>query len=71
MCERGNMTKDLTLKPCPFCGNKDIQLVQIGDNGWRIGCKPCNIWCREKVKRFSLEWLKQRMIDFWNYRSEY
>lgn len=39
-------TMEPTLKPCPFCGSKDVYLEDASDEHgelWVIGCKNCFI----------------------------
>lgn len=55
------------LKPCPFCGSIP-QLLQAGLKALEIKCK-CPIRYKQKVKYHSLEWLEEKMIEFWNTRS--
>jgi len=55
------------LLPCPFCGcQPDIE--QKGKNGLRIFCTGCNIEKTQKVLRYSLEWLRMKLIENWNKR---
>jgi hypothetical protein len=35
-----------TLKPCPFCGKKHIDVAWSGE--WRIGCNDCSIYAIEQ-----------------------
>ena len=55
------------LKPCPFCGAE----VEMNDrlDGFVIDCKGCSIVWRQEVKRKSVEWLKEKMIETWNRRD--
>ena len=58
------------LKPCPFCGCDQIDLNQSCKNGLRIKCRNCGINKEQKVLRFSLEFLEQKMVENWNTRIE-
>ncbi len=63
---------DTDLKPCPFCGGKPY-LHQFGNEhtksrGFDIGCKPCNYKMRQKVIKYSLDWLRPKVIERWNTR---
>ena len=31
------------LKPCPFCGNKEIEVVQVSEEAAAAGCEHCNL----------------------------
>lgn len=55
------------LKNCPFCGG-EAELKQFCGNGLVIKCKSCTIGMRQKVLRYSLDWLKEVMIKNWNKR---
>lgn len=57
------------LKPCPCCGNKEIEIEQNQRNGYKILCIVCGIKLEQKVLRFSLDWLKEKMIETWNKRN--
>lgn len=56
------------LKPCPFCGGKPI-LTYYGPDGRLIKCTKCLIQKRQKVLRFSIEWLEEKLIQDWNTRK--
>ena len=56
------------LKPCPFCGNTDIDLEVTDLLGkdkicWSVGCKQCGAYN-------ELNYTKQQAIDCWNMRKE-
>ena len=62
--------KNTELKPCPFCGNE--QMESIGDNvyGWKIYCGLCKLEIRD------WPWLNKgeeidrgRFHNKWNQRS--
>jgi len=55
------------LKPCPFCGSEKILISRI-KHGFEIKCGNCNVKFVQKVFRYSLEWLKEKMINNWNTR---
>lgn len=61
------MAEDKPL-PCPFCGH-EAEVEQTGLKKMRIRCKECHIGLEQKVLRFSLEWLKERLIKSWNKRA--
>jgi len=56
------------LKSCPFCGCKEVELVQYCKNGIRIRCKRCCVKFEQKIRTHSLEWLEEKMIKDWNKR---
>lgn len=56
------------LKPCPFCGGKDVilsrgQIVGTRDNGMR------SVWCRDCDVR-SAYVQKEEAISRWNTRAK-
>lgn len=51
------------LKPCPFCGNKEIN-VRKGKYAWNIECQ--NIECNAAVTKVY----KKTAIEAWNRRAE-
>ncbi len=55
------------LLPCPFCGGEP-EIKQYCSKGIRIKCKSCLIKKEQKVLRYSIEWLKDKMIEDWNKR---
>lgn len=56
------------LKPCPFCGSKDIESYQLTpgwtDPYWRIGCPNCGCWFE------VANWTEQDAIEAWNTRAD-
>ena len=60
--------KYLEVKPCPFCGSKNIEsmgTVLIGekDEKFRIGCPDCGVW---------YDWLfysEKEAVEAWNERN--
>lgn len=60
------MSKKIELKPCPFCGSKDIRL---GSKGSSIGVDiyiKCN--CGAKVQ-ICEEYGEKELINRWNRRQ--
>lgn len=57
----------LEILPCPFCGN-EAEIEQTGPKKMRIRCKACLIGIEQKVLRYTLEWLKGKLIESWNKR---
>lgn len=55
------------LLPCPFCGGEP-EMFQIGQNKIKIKCTTCLVEKEQKVLRYSIEWLKDHMINWWNCR---
>ena len=55
------------LKACPFCGGA-AKIDQTGKNEITIKCPECVIKYVQRVKRFSMEWLRETMIKKWNTR---
>jgi Restriction alleviation protein Lar len=56
------------LRSCPFCGC-EAELKQYAHNGIQVKCKRCLMGLKQKTKHYSLDWLKQKMIDAWNARE--
>lgn len=56
------------LKPCPFCGG-EAEIEQNARNGYKLKCKSCLIGYTQKTIKFSLDWLKGKMIEDWNKRT--
>lgn len=50
------------LKPCPFCGSKDIHMIP-GDRTYLCACFGC---CATSAPRIT----EQQAIDAWNRRSK-
>lgn len=53
------------LKPCPFCGSKNIYLYSNITNitsRWRVLCKDCDA----QVGRYVM---KEQAVDAWNRRA--
>lgn len=63
------MEQKLELKPCPFCGG-EAKMTQIKSNGFMIKCDKCKIQRRQKVLRYPIEWLEEKMIEDWNTRKD-
>lgn len=55
------------LKPCPFCGG-DAVIKQTGRLKITIRCQKCLMGLTQKVFRYSLEWLEDKVIEAWNTR---
>ncbi|MBB8029247.1 Lar family restriction alleviation protein [Escherichia coli] len=60
------VTSDVALKPCPFCGNPEVQLIEVkyfldGDDGYYVACTCCNA--------NQLPDSKERAIHDWNQRD--
>ena len=49
------------LKPCPFCGSKQVEVRQIKD-GWSIGCATTNCLC---------QWWFIALLFFMQFLEEY
>lgn len=58
----------IELKPCPFCGSKDVHLLNASHNNeeWSVTCKDCNIW----VDNMMCDMTKEQAIELWNRRVE-
>lgn len=64
-------TQPEILKPCPFCGEKPFwhhSRNRKGDYFITIKCRTCGATMEQGVKRFSPEWLVDKMITKWNTR---
>lgn len=70
-----NKIDKIELKPCPFCGNKDVQMI--------LGIELCEIWCCEckasilnsLTEHFDTlaearEALEKSTTEVWNRRAE-
>ncbi len=57
------------LKPCPLCGSVAL-INQTGKNQITIECIVCHLKLECKVKRFTLEWLENKMTVAWNRRAK-
>ena len=55
------------LLPCPFCGGY-AEITPYKKNGLKIKCTRCLIEKRQRVRRYSLEWLEEQLIKDWNRR---
>jgi hypothetical protein len=55
------------LKPCPFCGGA-AEFKPYSRNGLILRCEKCHLGYRQKVLKFSLEWLQEKMTETWNKR---
>ena len=54
------------LKPCPFCGSKQVEVRQIKD-GLSIGCNTTNCLCQWWFMRQFTD--KEQAIKAWNRRA--
>lgn len=64
------------LLPCPFCGSAP-EIKQIGNDhcskkGFDIKCSnpDCRFGRSDRVMRYSLEWLRPKVVEAWNRRSQ-
>lgn len=57
---------EVKLKPCPFCGSKQVEVRQIKD-GWSIGCTTTNCLCQWWFTRQFTD--KEQAIKAWNRRA--
>lgn len=55
------------LKPCPFCGSEP-EIRQTGRNKIKIRCRSCLMGLEQKTLHFSLDWLRDKLIESWNQR---
>ena len=51
------------LKPCPFCGSTDVQLIEYRSEV-TITCKDCNVWVDHMFDAMT----KEQAIELWNRR---
>ena len=56
------------LRSCPFCGG-EAEIKQYAHNGLQVKCRSCLMGLKQKTLRYSLEWLKQKLIESWNARA--
>ena len=61
--------QEIKMLPCPFCGGEP-EIEQTGKNQLKLKCKSCLIGITQKTLRFSLDWLKEKMIESWNERTQ-
>ena len=57
-----------TLKPCPFCGSKDVKLLidvtdGEGKSGFAVGCLNFGCWAVGPVRQ------DESAIKYWNRRK--
>lgn len=55
------------LRPCPFCGS-EAEITQTGKRQLRVRCNGCYMGVEQKVLRYSLEWLREKLTENWNRR---
>jgi len=55
------------LKLCPLCGGSP-SIKQTGKNELTLRCDSCHFGIRNKVMKYSLEWLEERLARNWNKR---
>jgi hypothetical protein len=61
-----------TLKPCPFCGCKEIEMVAgewLSERCVRIWCTECYIYVMRLGEKIKVA--KRKAIDAWNVRVHY
>ena len=61
------------LKPCPFCGG-EVQLTQFGNEltkkrGFYVRCRECAVELRQEAVRYTLDWLRPKVVEKWNRRA--
>jgi len=52
---------------CPFCDCRP-SFDQTGKNQLTIKCPRCCIKLVQRVQKYTLEWLEEKMIETWNTR---
>lgn len=57
----------VSLKDCPFCGGT-AGLFHWGQKGRIVKCTGCLVQKRQKVLRYSTDWLEELLIREWNER---
>ena len=57
------------LKPCPHCGEIAV-FERVGFNGLEVKCLGCPARMFQKVLRFSMSWLAEKLAEQWNKREE-
>lgn len=57
----------IELKPCPFCGSKDVHLIENdrGKSEVSITCKDCNVWVDHTFDAMT----REQAIELWNRRA--
>jgi Lar family restriction alleviation protein len=64
---------DNELLPCPFCGGqpgiRSIGNDYTKDRGFDVKCLDCRMGRSDRVKMFSLEWLRPKVVEGWNRRA--
>ena len=59
------MKKKINLKPCPFCGSKDIAI-----NGFNNIIKEYFVWCKNCKCMTDEVNSTKKAIELWNMRTE-
>lgn len=61
--------KEPVLKPCPFCGSKNVELSQDGYGSWAVECHgyACHAYVTNAKWRCER---KEDAIALWNRRKE-
>ena len=57
------MQKMAELKPCPFCGGKDLQVVNVYGEDYYVDCQTCTT-CGPSADTY------EEAIEAWNRRAE-
>ena len=57
--------KEIGLKPCPYCGNKDVRLID-DDYCWFVWCT--NIDCKRKI--INCYGTKEEAVEDWRKECE-
>jgi ribosomal protein L37E len=57
------------LKKCPLCGGA-ANLKYKGRFGRTIRCQDCGFGIIQRVTKYSLTWLENKLIEIWNKRVE-
>ena len=58
---------------CPLCGG-NATILHYGNSHTKtrkveIKCRNCNLSLIQKARRFTLEWLEDKVIQTWNTRN--
>ena len=57
------------LKPCPFCGN-EAEFKPYKRDGLTLKCMTLGcVQFNQRTMRYSLDWLRGKMIEGWNRRA--
>ncbi len=58
------------LRPCPFCGNTELELASLGDDDWFVECEKNYVKGRGcGMSLHAIHPTREAAIAAWNMRS--